>query len=86
MIIDILRPMLNWSSPQVAIKQNLNVLIGMGVALLYGGGIFLLVRFMFNSIDIWIIYLLVSAILTISMVILFNVLKTLIDKQFRELE
>lgn len=86
MIIDILRPMLDWSNPQQAIKQNLNVLIGMGLALLYGGAIFLLVRSMFGNIDIWKIYLIISAILLISMVILFNILKTIIDKQFIELE
>lgn len=86
MIIDILRPMLTWSNPQQAMKQNLNVLIGMGVAIVYGGVLFFLVRFMYGNVDIWMLYLILTTILIISSLIFFKVLKTLIEKQFRELE
>ena len=86
MIIDILRPLLTWSNPQQAMKQNMNVLIGMGVAIIYGGALFLLVRFMYGNMDIWKVYLILITILLVSAVIFFKVLNTLIEKQFRELE
>ncbi|HZK37713.1 MAG TPA: hypothetical protein VFC98_02380, partial [Clostridia bacterium] len=47
MIIDITRPLLTWTNPQQAMKQNLNVLLGMGLGFLYAGGIGFL---MFNLI------------------------------------
>ncbi|MDR3645414.1 MAG: hypothetical protein P4M02_10115 [Clostridia bacterium] len=34
MLIDLLRPKLEWESPQEAIKQNMNVMLGMGAGLL----------------------------------------------------
>ncbi|WFA09936.1 hypothetical protein [Tissierella sp. Yu-01] len=86
MIIDILRPMLSWSNPQQAMKQNLNVLIGMGVGALYGGLLFLLVKFMFSKIDIWMVYSVLTVVLLISIFIFFTILKKLIEKQFREIE
>jgi ABC-2 type transport system permease protein len=86
MIIDILRPMLTWSNPQQAMKQNMNVLIGMGVAVIYGGALFLIVRFMYLNMGIWKVYLILTTVLLISTIIFFKVLKTLIEKQFRELE
>jgi ABC-2 type transport system permease protein len=86
MIIDILRPMLTWSNPQQAMKQNMNVLIGMGVAILYGGAIFMLISFIYGRMNIWKVYIILCTVLIISAFIFFNVLKTLIEKQFRELE
>ena len=86
MIIDILRPMLTWSNPQQAMKQNLNVLIGMGVATIYGGAILLLITFMLRKIDIWVVYLILTFVLGISAVIFFKILKGLIERQFMELE
>jgi ABC-2 type transport system permease protein len=85
MIIDILRPMLNWSNPQQAMKQNLNVLIGMGVGVLYGGALIILVKFMLNKINIWGIYSILTTILFISIIVFSIILKKLIEKQFREL-
>lgn len=84
--IDILRPMLSWSNPQQAMKQNLNVLIGMGVSVVYGGLIVLLVMNLLKSINISLIYLIVTLILVVSTVVFYVVLKKLITKQFQELE
>ena len=37
--IDLMRPVLKWSHPQQAMKQNMNVLIGMGFGLLIWAGL-----------------------------------------------
>jgi ABC-2 type transport system permease protein len=39
LLIDLLRPYLNWDNPQKAIKQNINVVL----AMLAGGGIYALI-------------------------------------------
>ncbi|HEY8362975.1 MAG TPA: hypothetical protein VIK77_08845 [Tissierellaceae bacterium] len=86
MTIDILRPMLDWDNPQRAIKQNLNVLIGMGVGVLYVMGLGFLVYKVINKINIVLIYGLLGLIFIISSIILYVVLKALIKKQFEILE
>jgi ABC-2 type transport system permease protein len=86
MVIDIIRPYLTWDNPQRAMKQNLNVLIGMGLGTLYAGGIGFLVVKIMNKIDINLIYGLLAIIFIVSSVILFGVLKKLITKQFEALE
>lgn len=86
MTIDILRPMLVWTNPQQAMKQNLNVLIGMGVGTLYGGALFLLLKFMIDRVENWMLYVTLIILLLISSLVLFKALKNLIEKQFKELE
>lgn len=86
MIIDILRPMLTWTNPQQAMKQNLNVLIGMGVSVLYGGAIVLLIMKLLDKVDLSLIYGLITLILLVSTVGFYIVLRKLIIKQFQELE
>ncbi len=86
MVIDIIRPMLTWTNPQQAMKQNLNVLISMGLGTIYGGGIYLLIRLLFEKISIWQIYIILVGISIISSIILFVVLKKLIVRQFIEIE
>ncbi len=86
MIIDILRPMLTWTNPQQAMKQNFNVLISMGLGAIYGGALFFLVKFMLDKVDIFIIYLVLILVLTISSIIFVKLLKALITRQFREIE
>lgn len=84
MTIDILRPLLDWDNPQVAMKQNLNVLIGMGIGILYEGGIVLLVIFLVkNNIGINLIYGLLVLIFILFSYCLFILLKKLINKQFQ---
>ena len=86
MIIDILRPMLVWDNPQKAMKQNLNVLIGMGLGTLYLGGLVYLIIKIIDRVDINMIYGLVTGIFIITSIILFVLLKKLIAKQFEVLE
>lgn len=86
MIIDILRPMLTWTNPQQAMKQNLNVLIGMGVGVIYAGALFLIVKLMIDKVDVNIIQLILTVIFIVSSAIFYGILIKLITKQFRELE
>lgn len=86
MIIDILRPLLIWDNPQKAMKQNLNVLIGMGVGFLYGGILTFLTIKLFDKIDINYIYIILALIFILSSYILYIILKKLISKQFIELQ
>ena len=86
MVIDILRPLLIWDNPQKAMKQNLNVLIGMGVGTIYGGAIFLLTINLLDKIDIGYVYFILFSVFIVSAYVLYNILKKLITKQFMELE
>lgn len=86
MIIDILRPMLDWDNPQKAMKQNLNVLISLGAGTLYLGGLVLLVINIIDKFYISFIYGLLALIFILSALVLFKVLKILISKQFQLLE
>lgn len=86
MIIDIIRPYLTWDNPQRAIKQNLNVLIGMGIGSLYAGGLVFLVMNIMDKVDINLIYGLLTVIFIVSSMALFIILRKLITKQFEVLE
>lgn len=86
MVIDILRPMLDWDNPQKAMKQNLNVLISTGLGALYIAGLVFLVINIIDKINISLIYGLLALIFILSALILFKVLKILITKQFQVLE
>lgn len=85
--IDITRPLLDWDNPQRAVKQNLNVLISMGIGSLITLGLGLLTFLMLsNEISTMLIMaadLLVIAILT---VLSFNVLSKRMEVQLREME
>lgn len=86
MVIDIIRPYLTWDNPQRAIKQNLNVLISMGLGTLYTGGLVYLVMNIMEKMDINLIYGLLVTIFIISSIVLFLVLEKLITKQIEYLE
>ncbi|HZX21074.1 MAG TPA: hypothetical protein VFF25_01660 [Clostridia bacterium] len=86
MVIDIIRPSLTWANPQQAMKQNFNVLFGMGLGTLYAGGIGLLVFNLIGKIDINLVFIILAAIFIVSTVILYYLLERLILKQFEVLE
>lgn len=86
MIIDIIRPLLIWDNPQKAMKQNLNVLITMGLGTLYSGGIMFLILSLINHLYILYIYSILALVFIISTVLFYIILKKLISKQFIELE
>ncbi len=86
MTIDILRPMRNWTNPQQAMKQNLNVLIGLAVGALYVGGIGYLVYKVISRLSIGIIYGGLIGVLLLTSIVLYMILDKLIFTQFQELE
>lgn len=86
MAIDISRPMLIWDNPQRAMKQNLNVLISMGVGTLVLGGLFLIIKNLIFRIDMTYIYLLLAGIFIFFSILLYFILIKLIEKQFVDLD
>ncbi|RKD31957.1 putative ABC transporter permease subunit [Thermohalobacter berrensis] len=87
MLIDILRPLLDWDNPQKAMKQNLNVLFSMVAGLLYmliyGGLIFVLSKINLSLLVIYSIILIVFIILSI---VLFMMLAGTTIKRYKEIE
>lgn len=55
--IDLSRPMLAWDTPQRAIKQNMNVLIQMGIGIAYATVLFLSYRYIFRLLPEPFVYL-----------------------------
>lgn len=86
MMIDIIRPLLIWDNPQKAMKQNLNVLISMGLGTLYAGLLGFMTIKIFDKVNIVYVYLLLGSIFIISAIVFFIILKKLMIKQFTELE
>ncbi|HZJ76198.1 MAG TPA: hypothetical protein VFC70_00690 [Oscillospiraceae bacterium] len=86
MVIDIIRPLLTWTNPQQAMKQNLNVLIGMGLGTLYMGSIAYLVFNLIDRVSMNSIFILLAVIFVVSGIVLYYVLEKLIIKQFEVLE
>ncbi len=86
MVIDIIRPMLVWTNPQQAMKQNLNVLFGMGAGTLYAGGMGYLVFKLADRVDMNLIFIGLAVIFVISAIILYYILEKLIKRQFKILE
>lgn len=86
MAIDIIRPLLTWTNPQQAMKQNLNVLIGLGIGSLYAGGIGFLIFKILNKVDIKLIFIGLALVFIISTLVLYFILEKLIRKQFQIIE
>lgn len=88
MIIDVMRPLLEWDNPQKAMKENLNVLIAMGLGALYLFLIGVLVYFMITKLGVnpIVIYITLIGIFVISSVAFFIILKNVAEKQFRDIE
>lgn len=87
MIVDIFRPLLDWDNPQKVMKQNLNVLIAMGVGGLYLLAVgFLTYKLFMAGINILIIYGIIGLIFIVSSWGLYTPLKKLIKRQFEIIE
>ncbi|GMQ59620.1 hypothetical protein AN1V17_40190 [Vallitalea sediminicola] len=86
MIVDIQRPLLNWSNPQRAVKQNMNVIVTMllGSAIVLGLGslTWLLLKSLVDSTIIFCINLVIIIILTL---ILYRMLQNKIQSRFVEI-
>lgn len=76
MLIDIEKPLLNWTNPQRAVKQNMNVLFGMLAGLLItaglGGLTFLMLRLDMSSLLIVVVD---AVLIIVIMVVLYKVLE-----------
>lgn len=86
LIIDAYRPNLSWDDPQVAMKQNLNVLINMGIGGLYVFGVSFLAYKLINIVNIWILYLIIAFIFIVSSLVLYKALEKIIKFRFENLE
>jgi len=86
MIVDIYRPMLDWDNPQKPMKQNLNVLISMGIGSIYVLAVGFLAYKLLDMMDVAFIYGILAAIFVISSYVFFKILNRLIKRQFESLE
>ncbi len=86
MIVDAYRPLLHWDNPQRAMKQNLNVLISMGIGALYILGIGLLAYKLMDIVNIFVIYIIIALIFILSSLILYRGLKKVIEMTLANLE
>lgn len=86
MIIDAYRPLLNWDNPQRAMKQNLNVLINMGIGGLYVFLIGMLAYKLMDIVELFVIYGIIAIIFILSSIILYKPLKKIIEVRFNSLE
>ncbi|MDF2698816.1 MAG: hypothetical protein K0Q49_372 [Haloplasmataceae bacterium] len=84
--IDLKHPLLKWDNPQVAVKQNMNVLITLAISMIYATIMFLIYfglskilnnHSLLNFFILYVIYMLVNIILT-------SLLYSKIDRQFEE--
>ncbi|QVK17942.1 hypothetical protein KHQ81_14115 [Mycoplasmatota bacterium] len=66
--IDLKRPMLKWDNPQQPVKQNMNVIISMGLGIGYGTLLYILYQFVFSlflpSYMMFIVLLIIGLVLT----------------------
>jgi ABC-2 type transport system permease protein len=85
--VDISRPLLDWDNPQRAVKQNLNVLISMGIGSLLTLGLGLVTFFMLrNEVSSMLIIAADLIIIAVLTVLSFKILKNRIEVQLREME
>lgn len=86
MLIDVEKPLLDWTNPQRAVKQNMNAIFGMLAGSLItvglGGITYLLMRFSINGIFIMVIDL---AIIILLIAILYRKLSQRIEIRFRDI-
>lgn len=86
MTIDIMRPMRDWTNPQQAMKQNLNVLIGMGTAVVILGPLVYLVYVSHNYVPDIVLLIGIPLLLLLLSAIDYRLLRSLVERQLSELE
>ena len=79
-IINIERPFLNWSNPTAAVKNNLNVMISLGLRVVYGGTLFLFIRISNLKSDA--VVLLVTVVSLIIFIVVRQLLYTKYTRRF----
>ena len=86
MTIDIMRPMRDWTNPQQAMKQNLNVLIGMGTAVVILGPLVYLVYVSHDYAPDIVLLIGIPLLLLLLSAIDYRLLRSLVERQLSELE
>ena len=86
MTIDIMRPMRDWTNPQQAMKQNLNVLIGMGTAVVILGPLVYLVYVSHDYVPDIVLRIGIPLLLLLLSAIDYRLLRSLVERQLSELE
>ncbi len=79
LFVDLTRPMLKWDNPQKAIKQNMNVIIMMGIGIIYASLLFVIYRYVLSGLGspvlIYLVYIVIGLILSV-------ISYRLLEKQF----
>ncbi len=83
-IVNIKRPFLNWSNPTAAVKNNLNVMISLGLRVIYGGFLFLLIRILSLSMDTTVI--LIAAVSLVFWIVVRSMLYGRFTKEFTNIQ
>ncbi len=86
MTIDIIRPMRGWTNPQQAMKQNLNVLIGMAISSLYLGALGFLSYKLIPIINHNFLLTGIALVFMVTITVNYIILKNLIEKRLRDIE
>lgn len=86
MTIDIMRPMRDWTNPQQAMKQNLNVLIGMGMSVVILGPLVYLVYMTHDYIPDFALLMGIPLLFMALSAIDYRLLHSLIERQLSEME
>lgn len=86
MTIDIMRPMRDWTNPQQAMKQNLNVLIGMGTSLVILGPLVYLVYLSHGYMPDFALLIGIPVLFMSLSTLDYRLLHSLVDRQLAELE
>ena len=83
-IIDIKRPKLTWDNEQKAVKQNLNVLINMVIAII--GGILVIVPIIIINLNPLVSVIILFSVYGLINLIMYSYLKKNSDRLFMKLE
>jgi ABC-2 type transport system permease protein len=86
MTIDIIRPMRGWTNPQQAMKQNLNVLIGMAISSLYLGALGFMSYKLILEINHNVLLTGIALVFMVTITVNYIILKNLIEKRLRDIE
>lgn len=86
MTVDIIRPMTEWTNPQQAMKQNLNVIISMAIGTLYIFGAGFLGYLLLPEYGLWMILGIYAVLILASTVFLYKLLEKLIHSKFMNME
>ncbi len=78
--IDLKRPSLKWDNPQQAIKQNMNVIMTMGIGIIYGTILYFLYRFFNMFLPIEMLYLLFLVFDVVLSYIIYKILLSQFNK------